>query len=52
MKLARFLIEGAKLAALFGAIVLVVWSMPQYDGTYTRQISAHKTPVNDQSTGD
>jgi hypothetical protein len=31
MTIAKALIEGAKLAALFGAVALVVWSMPEYD---------------------
>lgn len=32
MKLTKHLVDGLKMAALFVAIVLVVWSMPEYDG--------------------
>ena len=30
MKITKFILEGAKLAALFGAVALVVWGMPDY----------------------
>lgn len=30
MKTARHLLDGIKLAALFGAIALVVWTMPEH----------------------
>jgi hypothetical protein len=32
MKLAKHLVDGLKMTALFAAIALVVWSMPDYDG--------------------
>jgi hypothetical protein len=30
MNFIKLLVEGAKLAALFSAVALVVWSMPEY----------------------
>ena len=30
-KIVRCFVEGCKLAALFGAVALVVWSMPEED---------------------
>ena len=30
MKITKFILEGAKLAALLGAVALVVWGMPDY----------------------
>lgn len=32
MKLAKHLVDGLKMTALFVAIALVVWSMPEYEG--------------------
>ena len=37
MSIAKALIEGAKLAALFAAVALVVWSMPEYDAEQINQ---------------
>lgn len=31
MSIVKALVEGVKLAALFGAVALVVWSMPEHD---------------------
>lgn len=35
MNVTKHLLEGAKLVALFGAIALVVWSMPDADRSVT-----------------
>jgi hypothetical protein len=45
MNLAKYLREGIKLAALFGAIALVVWSMPEYHGPVAQDASADRLPV-------
>lgn len=41
MKFLKHLLEGLKLAALFGAIALVVWSMPDYEGHYAQASGQH-----------
>ena len=33
MKIAKPLLEGIKLVALFGAVALVVWNMPEHEQT-------------------
>ena len=35
MKIAKHLLEGIKLLALFGAVALVVWTMPDRDIEHT-----------------
>ena len=43
MKTARHLLDGIKLAALFGAVALVVWTMPEQraaDATTNYQAAA------------
>jgi hypothetical protein len=35
MNVTKHLLEGVKLVALFGAIALVVWSMPEADRSVT-----------------
>ena len=37
MKIAKHLLEGVKLLALFGAVALVVWSMPERGVEYAHQ---------------
>ncbi len=39
MNVTKHLLEGVKLMALFGAIALVVWSMPEADGPVTGSAS-------------
>jgi hypothetical protein len=46
MKIAKHLVEGLKMVALFGAIALVVWSMPEYEGLHTENsAAAAKSPI-------
>mgnify|MGYP000004670098 CR=1 FL=1 len=40
MKLAKHVVEGLKMTALFGAIALVVWSMPEYEGVRAEATAA------------
>jgi len=34
MNITKHLLEGAKVIALFGAVALVIWSMPESGGPY------------------
>lgn len=38
-KIVRCLIEGCKLVALFGAVALVVWSMPEEDPLHMEAVA-------------
>lgn len=43
MKMAKNLAEGLKMVALFGAIALVVWSMPAYEVLHAENSAAATT---------
>jgi hypothetical protein len=45
MKLARPLIEGLKMMALFGAVALVVWTMPEPELLDARQVQGEAGPA-------
>jgi hypothetical protein len=40
LNVARNLIEGLKMAALFGAVALVVWSMPEAESLHAQESQA------------
>jgi hypothetical protein len=46
MNIRKNLLEGLKLAALLGAIALVVWSMPEYEGHYAQASGQHDPALN------
>lgn len=50
MNLAKRLIEGMKMIALFGAIALVVWSMPEHDGAHAQHRATGSTAMSDQTS--
>jgi hypothetical protein len=47
MNVTKHLAEGIKLVALFGAVALVVWSMPEHNSMLSDAISYSKiVPTN------
>ena len=45
MNVGKHLLEGLKMVALFGAIALVVWSMPEYDGLHAQHGNTVSAPA-------